>query len=380
MNSKKVRSAFKTRILKDLEEKMVFIGGPRQVGKTTLAQSLVPNYQAGYPGYLNWDEPEHRKIFRDRAWPNDARLIILDEIHKARDWRTLVKGLYDTLKGQHQFLVTGSARLDYFKKGGDSLLGRFYYHRLHPLSLDEVGMDDAALEQLLKFGGFPEPFFKGDDLFLKRWHLQRRDRVIYGDVRDLEVLRDIQAIELLVEALPERVGSPLSRRSLGEDLDVDSKTIERWIQILERVYYCFRIAPYGSPRLRAVKKEQKLYLWDWSEHEDEGKRWENFVASQLLKFCHASEDQKGERLELRFIRNVYQKEIDFVVIKGETPLFAVECKKGDRDPDRHLETMAQELKIPRVYQVHLGKKHRQISDRVRVIPYVDFAKELLQRS
>ncbi len=282
----------------DLLEKMVFLGGPRQVGKTTFAKGLLGARTDARAGYLSWDSlPDRQTILKGR-WPSSQRLIIFDEIHKYAKWRGLVKGYFDKLNDVHEFLVTGSARLDYYRKGGDSLLGRYHYYRMHPLSLSEVGVKN--LPELLLFGGFPEPFLKQRHSTLKRWHLQRRERIVYSDIRDLERVNEISQIELLAEALPERVGSPLSRKNLAEDLEVDFKTIERWLTILENVYYCYRIPPYGAPRIRAVKKEQKLFLWDWSEHEEPGKRWENFVASQLLKYCHCQQDTTGTRTELRY--------------------------------------------------------------------------------
>jgi hypothetical protein len=264
--------------------------------------------------------------------------------------------------------------LDYYRKGGDSLLGRYYYHRLHPFSLPELGKKE--FHQLLKFGGFPEPFLSGSEVELKRWHLQRRDRVVYSDIRDLENLKEISLIELLIDALPERVGSPLSRKSLGEDLEKDQKTIEQWIQILERVYYCYRISPYGAPKIRAVKKEQKLYLWDWSEHVDAGKRWENFVASHLLKYCHHHEDVRGEKMELRFLRDTDKREVDFVVLKNKKPLFAVECKTGEKLLSSHIPYFRDRTTIPHFYQVHSGSAHRQIDSKITLLPFAAFSDEV----
>ena len=358
-------------ITHDLKDKMVFLGGPRQVGKTTFSQSLIPNYHEGHPAYLNWDSPVHRKIITAGTWPRNEKLIIFDEIHKFAKWRNLIKGYFDTLKGAHKFLVTGSARLDYYRKGGDSLLGRYFYFRMHPLSLPEIGKK-ADLSNLLKYGGFPEPYIKQDETFLKRWHLQRRERIIYSDIRDLERIREISLIELLVEALPDRVGSPLSRKNLAQDLDVDFKTVENWLTILENVYYCFRVSPYGQPRIRAVKKEQKLYLWDWSELDQEGARWENFVASHLLKFCHYRQDTRGDKMELRFLRDVDRREIDFVVLKDKKPIFAVECKSGEKSASPNLKYFSERTTIPRFYQVHRGKKSYSTAANIRVLPFSEF--------
>ena len=357
-------------IIADLKQKMVFLGGPRQVGKTTFAQSLLRSFSDSHPAYLNWDSLSDRQIILNGTWPSTERLLVFDEIHKYAKWRGLVKGYFDKLKNTHQFLVTGSARLDYYRKSGDSLLGRYHYYRMHPLSLAEVGVQH--FRELLYFGGFPEPFLKQQAVTLKRWHLERRERIIYSDVRDLERVNEISQIALLAEALPQRVGSPLSRKNLAEDLQIDFKTVERWISILENVYYCFRIAPFGPPKIKAVKKEQKIYLWDWSEHEDEGKRWENFVALHLLKYCHYLQDTQGEKMELRFIRDITKREIDFVVLQNKKPIFAVECKTGERQVSPHLHYFAERTNIPKFYQVHAGKKDFSVSDNIRVLPFSAF--------
>lgn len=361
-------------VSQDIKEKMVFIGGPRQVGKTTFAQSFIPKFYDGHPAYLNWDSAEDRKSIREATWPKSEKLIVLDEIHKFARWRQMIKGHYDKLKNTHQFLVTGSARLDYYRKSGDSLLGRYYYYRLHPLSLPELNFED--LGGLFKFGGFPEPYLKQNETELRRWHKQRAERIIYSDIRDLERVKEISLIPLLAESLPARVGSPLSRKNLAQDLELDFKTVERWVSILENVYYCFRIPPYGAPKIRAVKKEQKLYLWDWSEIEDEGNRWENFVASHLLKYCHYLEDHEGRKMELRFLRDTDKREIDFVVLENNKPLFAVECKSGDKKISPHLNYFKERTKIPKFFQVHKGTKHYAISDSIVVIPFEKFCKEM----
>ena len=362
----------------DLKEKMVFLGGPRQVGKTTFSQNLIPNYKDDHPAYLNWDAAEDRKIIMSGEFSKNQSLIVFDEIHKFVKWRNLIKGFYDKLKNTHQFLVTGSARLDFYRKGGDSLLGRYHYYRMHPLSLPEVSKNfsEIEMERLLQFGGFPEPYLKQELVTLKRWHRQRRERIVYSDIRDLENVKEISHIELLVDALPARVGSPLSRKNLAQELEVDFKTVEKWVTILENVYYCYRIAPFGAPKIRAVKKEQKVYLWDWSELDDPGAKWENFVASHLLKYCHYLEDTQGDKMELRFLRDTEGREIDFVVLKNKKPIFAVECKSGEKNVSPHLKYFAERTQIPKFYQIHRGGREFSVSDNIRVLPFRDFCKDL----
>lgn len=359
----------------DLSEKMVFVSGPRQVGKTTLALELIGARDMRHPAYLNWDDVRTRPRIRSGELPPGQARIVLDEIHKYSRWRGLVKGLFDTREPGQSFLVTGSARLDVYRRGGDSMHGRYHPYRLHPLSLGEAGGGAETRDALLRFGGFPEPFLRGSERHWGRWQRERLDRIIRDDVRDLERVRELSLIELLVDALPSRVGSPLSVKNLREDLEVAHDTVERWITILENLYVCFRIPPFGSPRIRAVKKERKLYLWDWSSIPDPGPRFENLVASHLLKFCHFREDTEGKRMDLRFLRDTDAREVDFVVLEGKKPLFAVEAKTGERSVSPAIRYFKERTTIPRWYQVHLGTKDQLIAG-VRLLPFEALCHEL----
>lgn len=372
-------------IKKTLPQKMVFIGGPRQVGKTTLSLHLLALQKKDKlknkitDAYFNWDVKKSRQLLLSGQLETNSHLIIFDEIHKYARWRNLVKGFYDESQKSRSFIVTGSARLDYYRKGGDSLQGRYRYFRLHPYSANELKIKTVVeIKTLLKFGGFPEPLSKTSENELRLWQRDRLERIIYDDLRDLERVKEISLIEELAEVLPERIGSILSIGSLREDLQVSFETVERWITILERLYYCFRIMPYGTSRIRAVKKEKKLYLWDWSVASDEGKKFENLVASQLLKYCHYIEDTQGYRMELRFIRDTDKREIDFVVLKDKKPEFAVECKYGEKNISPHLKYFSERIPvIPKFYQVHLGEKdYEDLSGRMRVLPFLTFCKEL----
>lgn len=367
-------------IRSDLDQKMVFIGGPRQVGKTTLALQMAGSKLGPkFPGYLSWDNLEARSQLLKGKLPSGQSLIIFDEIHKYRQWRSLLKGLYDVNKDELKFVVTGSARLDHFKKGGDSLFGRYHYYRLHPLTLNELSKspNSSDLELLLELSGFPEPFLSGSSRDYKRWHLERVDRVVYTDINDLENIRDVASLQILVEALGSRVGSPLSIENLRSDLGVSHATTARWLDILETVYMVFRISPYGAPKIRAVKKEQKLYFWDWVQAEDKGARFENLVASHLLKFCHFVQDTEGEKMELRFLRDRDGREVDFVVLQNKKPIFAVECKSGDRELSKHIAYFKNRTPIPEFYQVHQGKADfGNPRTTGRCLPFWNFCKEL----
>jgi len=361
-----------------LKRHMVFIGGPRQVGKTTLALGFLGRRaDERHPAYLNWDHPGVPPGLRRGELPPGEPLLVLDEIHKYARWRNLLKGIYDTEKSRLKIIVTGSARLDYYRKGGDSLVGRYRYFRLHPFSLREMSRtpERADLEALLRFGGFPEPLFAQNETAHRIWRRDRIARVVREDLRDLEHVREISLVEHLTDMLPSKVGSPLSVKSLREDLQIDHKTAERWLQILENLYVCFRVSPYGPPRVRAVKKERKLYLWDWSSVEDAGPRFENLVGSQLLKYCHWVEDTEGYAMELRYLRDTDRREVDFVVLKDRRPLFAVECKSGEKAVSPAVRYFAERTPIPRFYQTHLGERH-YITGKVTVLPFIELCREL----
>lgn len=369
-----------TSIQEDLKEKMVFVGGPRQVGKTTMSFSFLKDGSENHPAYLNWDLPEVKRSLIQGALPSEQSLIILDEIHKYKGWRNLVKGFYDKHKSKTSFLITGSARLDYYRRGGDSLQGRYHYYRLHPFSLLEMNPHPTHedLQTLLEFGGFPEPLFKTNARHWKRWQKERIARVTHEDLIDLETVKELSQLDLLVNILPERVGSILSIHNLKGDLSVAFETVDRWIRILENLYFCYRISPYGLSHLRTAKKEKKLYLWDWSLCQNAASRFENLVASHLLKYCHFLEDTEGDSMGLHFLRDAQKREIDFVVLKNKKPLFAVECKSGDRALSPYIRYFSQRTSIPLFYQVHLGKRDEEDKDyRARILPFERFSRELV---
>lgn len=366
-------------VKEDLHQKMVFLSGPRQVGKTTFALNFIKGATATHPAYLNWDNIQDRERIQGGMLAPEQKLHIFDEIHKYGRWRGLIKGLYDKYHDITSFIVTGSARLDYFSKGGDSLLGRYHHYRLHPFTLSELTRHPTAkdIELLLHYSGFPEPLFAAREKTLRRWQKERRHKIIYEDLRDLESVKEASLIDLLVGALPSRIGSPLSIKSLSEDLQVSHKSVDRWLAILERLYISFRVSPFGSPKIRAVKKEQKLYLWDWSSCEDDGARFENMIASHLLKYCHFHEDSEGHSMELRYIRDTDGREVDFVVIKDKKPLFAVECKMGEKKISPHISYFLQRTPIPRFYQVHLGNTdYGNAATTGRLMPFSNFVKEV----
>lgn len=233
------------------------------------------------------------------------------------------------------------------------------------------------VEQLLKFGGFPEPCLRAEERFHRRWQRERSARVLHEDLRDLEHVREVSMLELLLHHLPACVGSPLSVSSLSRLLQVAHESVERCLTIFERLYLCYRIAPFGAKRIRAVRKEKKLYFWDWSQIADPGPRFENMVAGHLLKYCHMVEDTEGHAMELRFLRDTDKREVDFVLLRDGVPEFAVECKTGERDASPACRYFRERTDIPRFYQVHLGDRdYGNAETGTRVLPFGIFCREL----
>ena len=316
--------------VQDLSEKMVFIGGPRQVGKTTLSVDLISEKFKDHE-YLNWDNRQDRKRIIASDWSGSAELLILDEIHKYSRWRQVVKGLFDKRGGELQLLVTGSARLDYYRRGGDSLQGRYHFHRLLPLSLAELNAPSiSSVKDLLIYGGFPEQFLSQSERQSKRWSREYRSRVVRGDLSDLENVQDIGIIEKMVLRLPDLVGSPLSLNALREDLQVSHQSVSRWMAMLENLYMVFRIYPFGAPKIRAVKKEAKHYHLDWTVVSNMGLRFEDLVACHLLKWSFFLQDTEGRDVELRYFRDVDRREVDFVLTEDGKPILFAECKSSGK--------------------------------------------------
>ncbi len=384
--------SLKTTILEDLSEKMVFIGGPRQVGKTTFAKSLLSQDSTVY---LNWDNREDKKKIVQAQWQThshleEKKLVILDEIHKYRHWKNFIKGEYDKNKEHLQFLVTGSARLDLYRKGGDSLQGRYHLHRLHPLTVSEVVQKtlpvlkplellsfpqtqnenelQETLISLLRFGGFPEPFLSQSEKKHRRWLNEKMEQFFREDVRDLERIHELSGIELLSSLIPDKVASLLSLNSIREDLDVSFKAVKHWMEILDNLYFLYRIRPYMHQRIRSLKKEPKAYLWDWSAVNSTGPRFENLVAAHLLKFCHYLHDSEGYPIELHYLRDVDKREIDFLVTYKNIPWFAVEAKTTEENPSATMYYFKERLNIPQCFQVSLTGTHDYIKEGIRIMP------------
>src|SRR3990167_6648759 len=354
---------------RDLARKMVFVGGPRQVGKTTLAKKFLVDQQ----GYLNWDVPEHRERILKKELPVTP-LWVFDEIHKYRSWRNYLKGLYDVKSPQQQILITGSACLDYYRYSGDSLQGRYHYLRLHPLSFAELKLKNQEdLMNLLQLGGFPEPYFSATEIEARRWSREYRTRLIREDMVQLERVHDLGNIELLAMRLPELVGAPLSINAIREDLQVSHKAVSTWIKILERMYAIFRITPFGSPKIRAVKKEQKHYHFDWTLISDMSFRFENLVASALIKWVNFQQDTRGEEYDLCYFRDIDGREVDFVITLDKKPIQLIECKWNDAPLSPALKYLKERFPNCEAWQISaIGKKHYISELGIRVCPAIEF--------
>jgi predicted AAA+ superfamily ATPase len=365
------RRYLRAQVEADLERKMVFVCGPRQVGKTTLAKSLPHAAE----GYRNWDVAKDRAQLLAGELP-DTPLWVFDEIHKFRRWRNWLKGLWDGRRQGQRILVTGSARLDWYRYSGDSLQGRYHLLRLHPFSCAELGGGQEGLQRLFRLGGFPEPLFSGSETAARRWSREYRMRLVREEIRDLERVHDLDHLELLLQRLPDLVGSPLSINALREDLQISHKTATSWVAMLERTYAIFRLSPLGTAKIRAIKKAQKHYHWDWSSVPDPAARFENVVASHLLKWVHWQQDSEGFDLDLRYFRDTDGREVDFVVCDGRRPVQMIECKLGDDEVDKNLRYLHARFPAAEAWQVSLqGKKDFVTPDGIRVAPAV----KLLQR-
>lgn len=342
-------------IEKDLKRKMVFIGGPRQAGKTTLAKHIC-QLNKNKERYLNWDVLEDREDIMNERFPSGSGYLALDEIHKYSRWRQVIKGLFDKRGDELQILVTGSARLDHYRRGGDSLQGRYHFYRLLPLSFSELELPTASiLNDLLMFGGFPEPFKMASEKESRRWSREYRTRIVQEDLRDLERVNDISIIERMTLRLPDLVGSPLSINALREDLQVSHQSVARWLLILENLYMIFRIYPFGAPQIRAVKKEAKHYHFDWTLVKDISLRFENLVACHLLKWCYLLQDTEGKDIELRYFRDIDKREVDFVIVEEGIPTHFIECKKSGKDISPALRYLKQRFPDVKATQVLLEK-------------------------
>jgi uncharacterized protein len=348
--------------------KMIFLTGPRQVGKTTFALNWLDKETGSRTTYFNWDDPAVMAAYRrnplffrniiDDAYDGKPVPVVFDEIHKQKGWKNLLKGVYDTGKDRMTLLVTGSARLGLYRKSGDSLVGRYFLFQMFPAGLPEIADEFSfvlgdhtliadgrrlldwgrkakaerqadAFERLLRYGGFPEPLLRASPRFLNRWQQNYRTLLTREDVRDLSRISDIRGLEHLATLLPSKVGSLLSVNSLSEDLSYNYRTIANWIEMLKEIYLVFTIRPWQRKVVRAIKKEPKLYFYDWSILEDPGARFENMTAVTLQRMAARFTETGQGKFEIAYVRDKEKREVDFLLVKDNSPIALFEAKAGD---------------------------------------------------
>ncbi len=354
----------------DLASKMVLLGGPRQCGKTTLAKSLLTPSGA----YLNWDIAADRKIIRDLAWPKDASLVVLDELHKAPKWKNLLKGIVDEYGNKPPLLVTGSARLDAFRTAGDALTGRHYFYRLHPVDVAESQTFlpklklDARVARLLQTGGFPEALLHPNNA--ARLRNDRMELVTREDLLDLSRISSWRGAADLVELLRERVGKPVSYDNLAKTLGVSPPTVKNWVGLLEKLYLVFLLPPYSSHLSRSLRKERRIYFYDCAAAYDDtgGAQLENLVASSLLKYTHFRRDTAGENRELYYLRDKEQREVDFLMTLNRKVDTLIEVKSADATISTSLRYYSERLRPRESLQLVLRLSRAQEKSGVRVLP------------
>ena len=384
---------------------MVFLMGPRQVGKTTLSFSFLNKSENGY--YYTWDRLDHRLIMLDgpeaiakqSGLANVTELkpiLVFDEIHKYKRWKLLLKGFFDTFEKRVKIIVTGSAKLDIYKKGGDSLMGRYFYYRIHPLSVAEI-VDTTLIESdirlspkqinkvdweaLISHGGFPEPFTQRNFDFTRRWQKTRKDQLIKEDIRDETKIQEIALIEILAELLKHQAAQSMEYASLAKKIGASIETVKRWIEVLKSFYYCFSLQPWSKNVTRSLIKEPKIYLLDWSIVEEEGHRLENLMACHLLKAIHFWNDRGIGDYNLYYLRNKEKQEVDFVVVKNGSPWFLVEVKTSDTNLSPSLNYFKQQLDCPYAFQVVFNlpyiNKNCFENEGTYVVPAMTFLSQLV---
>lgn len=351
---------------------MALVSGPRQVGKTTSAKMIEENFH-----YFNWDNKNNREEilkgpenlvihFNLNSLSKKNNLIVFDELHKYSKWKQFLKGFFDKYENNFKILVTGSAKLNLYKKIGDSLMGRYFNYRLHPLSVAEIShhqmigseirnpslVNKDTLEHLLEFGGFPEPFLKGNKRFYNKWRRLRTEQLIFEDVRTLTNVQNIDSIEILAEIIKHQSGQLLNYSTISKNLNITVETAKRWTLILQNLYYSFIIRPYFKNIPKSLRKQPKTFLWDWSTVSNEGSKKENFIASHLFKAVHFWTDSGFGNYNLYFLRDKMKREVDFLITKDENPWFLVEVKSSSsKKISPHLNYFAEILNVKHAFQI-----------------------------
>jgi uncharacterized protein len=325
---------------------MALVSGPRQVGKTTTCRALADHY-------LNWDNTDDRRIIlRGPAAVAESisldtlragtMTLALDELHKNRRWKAFLKGFFDVYGERVRTLVTGSSRLDIYRRGGDSLMGRYFPFRMHPYSVAECirtsvtpelvqapsPIADDQWNALWEHGGFPEPFLKRDIRFSRRWRSLRHEQLTKEDIREVAQIQDLGTLETLSRLLEELSSGQLIYSRLANELGVSVQTVHRWVQLFERLHFGFTLRPWFANLSKALRKEPKWFLRDWSGIEDVGARAETFIACHLLKAVEGWTDLGLGRFDLFYLRDKLKREVDFVLVRDRRPWCLIEVKSS----------------------------------------------------
>lgn len=377
-----------------LSNRMLFISGPRQVGKTTKVQNY---FKLDESSYFNWDSRKVRLDFqKDPSFfsESNSSWICFDEIHKRKKWKDLIKGVFDSHKNNFHFIVTGSARLETFKKSGDSLTGRYFHTHLFPINISDLVGNDFILpksatelismatsmsdfknlDTLLTCGGFPEPFFKGTESFYKRWSNQHNELIVTEDIRDLSRISEVDKIENLVEIIAPSVGNLVSYRNLGLDIETSHSNVKRWMEMLHKVHLLFPISPYSKNIRRAYKSEKKWYFTDWANAETN--KFENYVASSLIRACELYCDRFGEKFSLHFVRTHDGAEVDFLMCLNNKPWLLIEVKEGNPDVSHAVHRFSTELKVPCLIVTKKNNINKKINSQIHCLSWSRLAQVL----
>lgn len=369
---------------------MIFLAGPRQAGKTTLAKIISGSFTNKL--YFNWDIVAHRvRLLENPAFfesvelkDQSTPLIVLDEIHKYKDWKNYLKGIFDQFQGRYKFLISGSGRLDLYQKGGDSLAGRYYLFHLWPFTISELGGQNRTIAKFLEdplhitmknrdklreiwirlsvLSGFPEPYLSNKITTYRRWSNTYSKQLIREDIRDLTEIKSIGNIETLYHLLPSKIASPISIPSLACDLKVTYNSINSWLLAFERFFLVFSISPWSKRIARAIHKERKVYLWDIPKIKEPSARFENMVAVELYRAVTVWNDLGYGQFALNFIKNKEQQEVDFLIVDGDEPVLLIEAKLADTSPSPVLIKFQNALNIPAVQLVNEGDGYRRFSN------------------
>jgi len=348
---------------------MVFISGPRQVGKTTLCRALSS-------AYLNWDNSDDRRIIlkgpaavAERIGLDELNksipVLVLDELHKQVRWKSFLKGLFDVYEKRVRIVVTGSSRLDVFRRGGDSLMGRYFLYRMHPYSVAELlhtsipaditrppfPLPEKKWDALWRNGGFPEPYLRNDIRFARRWRSLRHDQLIKEDIREIAQITDLSALEMLSQVLEESSSRQLIYSNFASDIGISPPTVQRWVRLLEQLHFGFTIRPWFTNITKSLRKEPKWFLRDWSGIADTGARAETFVACHLLKAVEGWTDLGLGQFELRYVRDKLKREVDFLVVRDRKPWCLVEVKTSRAAISESLRYFKTVTKAPYAFQV-----------------------------